>query len=247
MVKSKIEWTDYTLNPIKGMCPVACKNNQGKNYCYARQMYQRFKWNPKIRFDWSVANNLSRIKKPSRIFWGSTMELFGDWVDPEWMRLILESTKRHPEHTNIFLTKQPQNLTKWSPFPDNCWVGVSATNREKFVSACTYLEHIKSKVKFVSIEPLLDWHDGHGVDIKGYLQSAEVNWLIVGQCTPISAKTQPKIEWIQEIIEAADRVGVLVFLKNNLRDFIYGEYGGKYKQIFKYTQDGRELRQEYPK
>lgn len=36
MPKSKIEWTDYSINPIKGLCPVACKDNQGKSYCYAR-------------------------------------------------------------------------------------------------------------------------------------------------------------------------------------------------------------------
>ena len=43
MNKTKRPWTDYTLNPVKGLCPMACP------YCYARAMYKRFKWNPKIR------------------------------------------------------------------------------------------------------------------------------------------------------------------------------------------------------
>ena len=51
MQKTKIEWTDYTWNPIKGLCPVDCKLPDGRSYCYAKRIYQRFKWNPKIGFE----------------------------------------------------------------------------------------------------------------------------------------------------------------------------------------------------
>ena len=54
---TKIEWCDYTINPVKGLCPMAC------SYCYARRMYKRFKWNPEIRFLWSWDESLTRIKK----------------------------------------------------------------------------------------------------------------------------------------------------------------------------------------
>ena len=55
MNKTKIEWTDYTINPVKGLCPMAC------SYCYARAMYKRFRWNPEIRYDdWS--DNILRYK-----------------------------------------------------------------------------------------------------------------------------------------------------------------------------------------
>lgn len=69
--KGKIDWTDYTINPVKGKCPNVCW------YCYARQMYDRFKWNPKIRFEPKVLEEIKKIKKPSKIFIGSTHELFG--------------------------------------------------------------------------------------------------------------------------------------------------------------------------
>ncbi len=36
MNHTKIEWCDYTINPVKGLCPMACKDNQDKEYCYAR-------------------------------------------------------------------------------------------------------------------------------------------------------------------------------------------------------------------
>ena len=128
MPKTKIEWCDFTINPVKGLCPVDCKDNQGKSYCYARAMYKRFKWNPEIRFEW----NFTPPRKPSKIFVGSTMELFGEWVPDGWMRTILKFCSQWPEHTFLFLTKQPQDLTKFK-FPDNCWVGVSATNATMFV------------------------------------------------------------------------------------------------------------------
>jgi protein gp37 len=156
MNHSKIEWlqTDgkagYSVNPVKGYCPMACP------YCYARRLYDRFGWDKTIRFDWSVANELAKIKTPSRIFWGSTMELFGDWVDPEWMRLIFEAVRRHPQHTHIFLTKCPQNLSCWSPYPLNVYIGVSVTNLGQYDKALLYLKDVHASVKFLSFEPLLE-------------------------------------------------------------------------------------------
>lgn len=38
MSKTKIPWCDFTINPVKGLCPMACPS------CYARRRYKRFKW-----------------------------------------------------------------------------------------------------------------------------------------------------------------------------------------------------------
>jgi protein gp37 len=147
-MKTKIEWCDYTINPVKGLCPVAC------SYCYARRMYKRFHWDETIRFDQTVFFNLPQ--KPSRIFVGSTMELFGDWVNPEWLQTIFTICRQHSEHTFIFLTKRPENLIKWSPFPDNCWVGVSVDDGDKRQGWGSYFSQVKAGVKFISFEPLLN-------------------------------------------------------------------------------------------
>jgi hypothetical protein len=32
--------------------------------------------------------DVDKIKKPSRIFVGSTMELFGKWIEPRWLEAI---------------------------------------------------------------------------------------------------------------------------------------------------------------
>lgn len=240
MRKTKIEWCDYSLNPVKGLCPMACTNNQGKEYCYARRMYKRFKWNLQIRYDHTVFAFLDHITKPSKIFVGSTMELFGDWVSDWVMDNIFNTVRSYSEHIFIFLTKQPGNLINRSPFPDNCWIGVSITGKEP--SGFAYpLVHLKVKVKFISFEPLLDSCIKDIDSFSRSLETSSINWVIIGQQTPISKCTEPKTEWIKEIVEAADKAKIPIFLKNNL----YSVFGKEHRWAFNPVK-ASFLRQEYP-
>jgi len=142
-----------------------------------------------------------------------------------------------PDCRFYLLTKQPQNLIKWSPFPDNCWVGVTATGHKAFNEALDYLKFIGARVKFISIEPLLE-------AIPFYMERLAycgINWVIIGACTGRKSEimelcqrypaltpmpygkiwaAQPKIEWVEEIVEACDKAGIRVFLKDNLRPLI---------------------------
>ena len=208
MNKTEIPWCDYTVNPVKGLCPMAC------SYCYARRMYKRFKWDETIRLDVAAIHEIHSIKEPSRIFVGSTIELFGVWVEPKWYDYIWGMVKGKPQHTFIFLTKQPQNLIKWSPFPENVWVGVSVTDAEDNAplgrSIYTGFDKVKASVKFISFEPLLedvrlDYRD---------LEWTHTNWLIIGsQTQPVK---HPPREWVDEIITAADEASISVFVKEPL-------------------------------
>lgn len=235
-IEKSIGWCDHTINPVKGLCPMACP------YCYARAMYKRFKWDPEIRYDGML--NIPSAKKPSRIFIGSTMELFGDWVRSEWLEDIFEKVRLYPEHTFIFLTKQPQNLKQWSPFPPNCWVGVSATNGLMFVDAMNAFLHVKAKVKFISFEPLLEWKILPYI-LQADLKLQKLDWVIIGQQTPVRKSTMPKLEWIREIVEAADQAGVPVFLKDNLKPLFASEEEMPFMVGWHNTPG--EFRQEFPK
>ena len=246
MGKTKIEWCDYTINPVKGKCPVACP------YCYARRLYDRFKWNPTIRLDLDAFQPLRSVRQPSRVFVGSTIELFGDWIEHSWMMDILslcESYKR-AGHSFLFLTKYPENLIRWSPFPDNCWVGVTITSNNHKDSYIGDLAYVRVPVKFISFEPLLEWADlaEQRKILPDRLKRWGINWLIIGQQTPVSAKTQPKIKWVREIVKAADQAGIPVFLKDNLRPILPEE---KPFYTFPWGNDPEagitELRQEMPK
>jgi len=113
MQKTKIEWCDFTVNPVKGLCPVDCKDTQGKSYCYARRLYRRFHWDETIRLDVDAFLPLLEYQhKPSRIFLGSTIELFGSWVKPEWLDFIFERVRMLPEHTFIF-RKSSRQTAGW--------------------------------------------------------------------------------------------------------------------------------------
>jgi protein gp37 len=208
-VKNSIKWADYTINPVKGLCPQACP------YCYARRLYKWLRWDETIRYDDSVWQTGSPIPRGSRVFVGSTMELFGDWIQPEWMEAIFEHVKALPEVNFLFLTKKPENLIKWSSFPDNAWVGVSYTGKERFGYAYSFIG-LQAKVKYISFEPVLAHCLENVNSFSQSMQNANINWIIIGQQTPVNPKTAPQLSWIQEIVEAADRARIPVFLKDNL-------------------------------
>jgi protein gp37 len=230
MSKTKIEWCDYTINPVKGLCPVAC------DYCYARRMYKRFKWNPEIRYDdwvWQVG---SPMPKGSRIFVGSTIDLFHKKT-VQFLPTIMEYCEAVQSRTFIFLTKCPENLPK--EWPDNCHVGVSVTNRPMFIQACERLKDVNAKVKFISFEPLLESVQPHA-PIGKYLFEAGVKWVIIGRQTPLSASTMPHVTDIQKIIDAANEIPIPVFLKDNLKGFLpFRQFRDGWKEVYK-------LRQELP-
>lgn len=235
MRRTKIEWCDYTINPVKGLCPMHCKTPDGYEYCYAageRGLYRRFKWNPEIRFE----RVRGSIPPGSRVFVGSTMELFGPWVKAEWLREIFGIVGVHPELTFIFLTKQPQNLAAWSPFPSNVWVGVSAVDTYSFDVGLFYLGKVDATVKFMSFEPLLE-----RIKSVSAIQYNHVDQVIIGQRTPVSARTAPKIEWLIDIVRAADEARVPVFLKENVRKLLAHQHGIKEP----FWRNGK-LRQEFP-
>lgn len=138
--------------------------------------------------------------------------------------------------------KEAQNLVKWSPFPKNCFVGVTATDTQMAWIGSKYLQTIDAKVKFVSLEPLLTWDIGKPGDLYCTEQIMErIDWLIIGAQT--NPTVYPEIEWVEEIVTAADKAGVKVFLKQNLWDLLYSK--GWDNDLF-WANDKATLRQEFP-
>lgn len=160
MNRSKIEWCDYTWNPITG-----CLHNCP--YCYAHKIDQRF---GDGRFEPTYHNKRIyeplKVKQSSRIFVGSMADLFGDWVwhddysyekmhRNEVVRNIINTVLKCPQHTFIFLTKNPRGMQGFN-FPDNCWCGTSVENQEKANERIPELLRVKCKTLFVSYEPALE-------------------------------------------------------------------------------------------
>jgi len=207
MNKTRIEWTDYTWNPIKGMCPVGCW------YCYARRMYKRLGWERSPRIDTDELVRPMVLFKPSKIFVCSTHELFyhDSNHDYKQMRdLIFQVIEKCPQHTFQILTKMPENIDR--PMPDNVWLGVSVDDY-KSLNRIYYLLRSSAKIKLISYEPMLDYTaiPGSGID-----------WVIIGRLTGHGTKHDPPKDWIRSFVEIAHEREYKVFLKNNLKE-IWGE------------------------
>ncbi len=153
------------------------------------------------------------------IFVCDMSDLFGIGIPEDWTRQVMTTIHLRPRHRFYLLTKQPQNLIKFSPFPDNCWVGVSVCNDKMLDVAVDKLEDIQAGHKFISFEPLLQRLT---LSLDYALYYSGIDWVIIGAQT--KPTIMPKIEWVEEIVRACDKAGVRIFLKDNLKPLLSRDY-----------------------
>lgn len=207
MNRTKIEWCDYTWNPVTG-CLHGCK------YCYARRLASRLKGRygyPKDdpfrpTFHPDRLKEPYKLKKPSKIFVVDMGDLFGEWVPDTWIEKIMKVVEDNPRHTFQFLTKNPERMYGY-PHLKNAWFGVTINNLS-MVNLVNHLWCLDSTVGFVSFEPL---HEdvAAGIDLLG------VDWIIIGAQT--RPNVQPEREWVEHLIEQARERNIPIFLKDNLK------------------------------
>lgn len=234
MAKTKIDWCDYVWNPVWG-----CLNNC--KYCYARKIAKRFwkviykreidflqskfcyngTWAPEM-----IEKKLKNFEpiflehrfkqgepdfpsKPSKIFVNSMSEIY--YWDKLSMLRVIETIKKYPQHTFMFLTKFPQVYKNYN-FPENCWLGITITNLNANLNHnLNYFAEIKNNVKFISFEPLLDFHI---FGFLAYIITLKPNWIIIGAQT--NPYKPPKKEWIENIINVTQNQNIPLYLKDNL-------------------------------
>ena len=167
-----------------------------------------------------------RYRKPQMVAVSFMGDLFGDWETAEWWdeagdtgevkpmadvrKHILAVVRERPQDTFLFLTKRPENLAQYNPWPDNAWVGVSAWDDGSALHAANIMiEDVDAKVKWLSLEPLL----GH-VDASTWIFKA-FSWLVIGAQTGQGA-VKPEYDWWEELEYEAGERSIPVWLKNNL-------------------------------
>lgn len=207
MNKTGIEWCDYTTNPVTG-----CKH--GCPYCYARKIAERFRgskaWPQGFEpmFHTERLQDPAKMKKPQTIFVCSMADLFGDWVPEQWIQEVLYACHDAPQHTYIFLTKNPERYLTIPVglFRSNMWFGTSSDGGLHVSDRIRALQKLPHDNKFISFEPLL--YDPGLMSLKGIKQ------VIIG------AQTNPDkcagLEAFFITCEAADHAGAKVFMKDSL-------------------------------
>ena len=157
-----------------------------------------------------------RNSKPRGVFVCDMADLFGIGVPNQWTEAVLDRIMRNPCDRFYLLTKQPENLPQWSPFPDHCFVGATVCNDGMMTIALTNLANVEARVRYLSIEPLLGFISMKSHPIKGI-----IDWIILGAQT--KPYKPPEISWVRGICQAASKAGIPVFLKNNLKPLYANE------------------------
>jgi protein gp37 len=223
-LKSKIEWTENTWNPITG----CTKISEGCENCYALRMASRLQKMGNVKYENGFQLTLHEDclkepyswKKPSRIFVNSMSDLFHADVPIEYIQKIFAVMNDNPQHIFQILTKRANRLAeavprvKWS---DNIWLGVTVESKKQN-GRIDALRLTQAKVKFVSFEPLLD-------DV-GTVDLSQIDWAIVGGESGWHARPIEQ-EWVLNIKKQCEQQGVLFYFK---------QWGGVRKK-----QTGREL------
>lgn len=243
MNRSKIEWCDFSWNPVTG-CRHAC------SYCYARRQASRFSGDVRLNMTspqchgdkkkglfvleepFQSGNSDRRIPMP-----------FGFEPTLHTYRLEMPAQMRIP--SNIFVGSMADLFGEWVPEE---WInqvlhtcGAAPWHRYLFLTknpmryaqlhAAGRLPNVPSMWYGATItDPSMDtfWSEEHKtfLSIEPLLESFEgitpksltsFNWVIIGAETgQRRGKVTPRREWVQYLVNICKALGIPVFLKNNL-------------------------------
>ncbi len=158
-----------TWNPVTG-----CYHNCV--YCWARRLAQtKLRNSERYRGGFVPRLNESEFKKKFSggiVFVSDMGDLFGDFVPSEWIRRVLDHVKRFPQTQFLFLTKNPSRYHEFvEEFPRNSILGATIETdddilyRRENISGAPLpslryeaMKELKWPKKFISVEPILDFH-----------------------------------------------------------------------------------------
>ena len=225
-LKSAIEWTNSTWNPVTGCTKVSA----GCDHCYAERFSERFRGVKGHPFEpgFDLALRPERIeqplqwRRPQLIFVNSMSDLFHKEIPDEYIRRVFDTMQRADWHIYQILTKRSSLMRDFvgkhygkKPVPSHIWLGVSIEDS----AAMTRLRHLKqtnASMRFVSFEPLLG--------PIGEVDLERIHWVIVGGESGPGARP----------MEAEQRVA-----------FFFKQWGGRTPKSGGNTLDGCQW-QEYP-
>lgn len=213
--KSKIEWTDATLNVVTGCTKK--RPNGGCKFCYAERLFPRIYPNRKFS---DVQIHPERLAKaaswdrPRMIFLNSMGDTFHEKVPDHFIRQIFSTILATPHHIWQVLTKRIDRASAviqsyGNRVPPNLWIGASAEDQESAEEAADGLLSCGDEVsvRFLSLEPLIA-----PVNLERAISRPGINWIIVG--AESGPKRRPmKEDWVKEIRDYCIEHNIPLFYK----------------------------------
>ena len=155
MNRTKIEWCDWTWNPVVGCSPVSagCAN------CYAAAISRRFglPWG-RAHFVPERLHEPAKVNNPGRIFVCSMSDIGHETVQDDWRHQIYDAMMAAHWHQYIILTKRPGSWLR-DGLPREVWVGVTAENQanyeQRWSELTAQIQGPGRHLRFLSVEPML--------------------------------------------------------------------------------------------
>lgn len=254
---SKIEWTDHTFNPFIGCTKVSpgCDNCYAEHLMDKRM--HKVVWGPKgERVRTSVSNWRKPLAwnanheaffaahgRRQRVFCASLADVFDNAVDPQWRADLFGLIMKTPHLDWLLLTKRignvqgmladlvhghDQDLTLLDMMPlPNVWIGATVVTQEEADRDIPKLLAVPTKVRFLSMEPLLGPVDlrlqrpvreDDRQDMDGYCShittaaGSGIHWVIVGgESGPGARPMHPA--WARSLRDQCQAAGVPFLFK----------------------------------
>jgi protein gp37 len=219
-VKTAIEWTNATWNPMTGCTKVSA----GCDHCYAqvvaerrtRDVYLRHlpvkdtptnRENPFAPRFWPerLHQPLS-WKEPRRVFVNSMSDVFHAHFSFDMIRRVFDVMNQASHHEFQLLTKRPERALRLADklhWTENIWFGTSVENMD-VARRVDALREVPAAVRFISAEPLLGPLDG--------LDLTDIHWVIGGGESGFGFRA-PDPEWARGLRDLCIASGVPFFWK----------------------------------
>jgi protein gp37 len=227
MEKTKIQWTDHTVNFWTG-----CKKvSDGCKFCYMYRDKERYGKDPttvvKVRQE-TIDKTLREAKAGDKIFTCSWSDFFIEEAD-QWRAGAWDIIRENPQLNWQILTKRPERIMEclpedWGDGWDHVWLGVSIES-QKYIHRIVTLAKIPAKIRFISAEPLIG-----EVDLtKCKPEFVKFHWCIIGgESGNNNGKYRYRIcdiKWFEKIIKDLQDMGIKLFVKQT------GTYLAKYLKL----------------